>query len=187
MASLPHLNELGESLDPAKFQFISIDDEDQTVIETFLTRKKTSVWVGIDRSGGDFAWYGIKLGPTTVIIDGNGRIVAVTEFDSLTANDLRAVAERKDIAFKPVSEITASSGASFPDAEQPLFEVSLSKALPHAKESQLNHPPTGTDFLGVDADTLMTDVFNSFQNRYVLKEPLPDGLYNLDVNFVDVP
>ena len=29
VASLPHLNQLVESLDPAKFQFISIDDEDQ--------------------------------------------------------------------------------------------------------------------------------------------------------------
>jgi hypothetical protein len=33
----------------------------------------------------------------------------------------------------------------------------------------------------------MTDAFNAFGNRYVLKSPLPDGRYNLRTNFVDVP
>lgn len=51
----------------------------------------------------------------------------------------------------------------------------------------VKHPPTGTDLLGVDADTLMTDVFNVFGNRYVLKDPLPEGRYDLRVNSVDVP
>ena len=44
------------ALDPAKFQFISIDDEDQKAVEIFLTRKKMSGWVGVDTSGSVFAW-----------------------------------------------------------------------------------------------------------------------------------
>jgi hypothetical protein len=120
-------------------------------------------------------------------VDGNGRIVAVTEIDSVSAADLQAVAEGKNVAFKP-AETIVSGGASTPDAAaHPLFEVSLSKAASDAKFSQVNHPPTGTDFLGIDADSLMTDVFNPFENRYVLKDPLPDGLYDLRMSFVDVP
>lgn len=92
VASLPHLNELVESLDPAKFQFISIDDEDLKAIQTFLTRKKMSGWVGVDASGGVFDLYGVKSRPTTFIVDGNGKIVAVTDIDSVSAADLRAVA-----------------------------------------------------------------------------------------------
>jgi uncharacterized protein (TIGR03435 family) len=185
--SLPHLNQLVESLDPAKFQFISVDDEDQKVIETFLTRKKTAGWVGVDASGSVFAWYGIKMRPTTVIVDQNGKVAAVTEIDSVTAAGLMAVAAGKDAGFKPAPEVTEASGASLPNGDQPLFEVSVSKAKPDAKESQVNHPPTGTDFLGVDADTLMTDVFMPFENRYALKDPLPEGRYNLRVNFANVP
>ena len=112
VASLPHLNQLVESLDPAKFQFISIDDEDQKAVETFLTRKKMSGWVGVDASGGVFNRYGITSRPTTIIVDGNGKIVAVTEIDSVSAADLRAVAAGKSVAFKPAMEITESSDAS---------------------------------------------------------------------------
>jgi thiol-disulfide isomerase/thioredoxin len=187
VASLPHLNQLAESLDPAKFQFISIDDEDEKAVETFLTRKKTSGWVGVDASGSVFAWYGIKSRPTTVIVDGNGKIVAITEIDSVNAADLEAVAEGKNVAFKPVSEITEAGVPFSPDAERPLFAVALSKASPEAKMAIAKHPPTGTDLLGEDADDLMTDVFDVFGNRYVLKDPLPEGRYNLRTNSADVP
>src|ERR1019366_2071190 len=40
VASIPHLNQLVESLDPAKFQIISIDNEDPKAIEAFLAKKK---------------------------------------------------------------------------------------------------------------------------------------------------
>jgi hypothetical protein len=68
-----------------------------------------------------------------------------------------------------------------------LFAVSLSKAAPDAKVSQINHPPTGTDFLGNDADGLMANAFNPFEDRYVLRDPLPEGRYDLRMNFADVP
>jgi thiol-disulfide isomerase/thioredoxin len=187
VASLPHLNQLVESLDPAKFQFLSIDDEDLKAVETFLTRKKMSGWVGVDASGGVFQRYGVESRPTTVIVDGNGKIVAVTEIDSLSAADLQAVAEGKNVAFKPVMEITETSVPSGPDAGRSLFSVSVSKALPDAKTAVVKHPPTGWDLLGEDADSLLTDVFNVFGNRYVVKGPLPKGRYDLRVNSVDVP
>jgi thiol-disulfide isomerase/thioredoxin len=187
VASLPHLNQLVKSLDPKKFQFISIDDEEQKAVETFLTRKKTSGWVGVDTSGSVFASYGIKSRPTTVIVGGDGKIAAVTEIDSVSAADLQAVAEGKNVAFKPATEITEASVPSRPRAEQPLFAVSLSKAAPDAKVSQINHPPTGTDFLGNDADGLMANAFNPFEDRYVLRDPLPEGRYDLRMNFADVP
>ncbi len=188
VASLPHLNQLVESLDPAKFQFISIDDEDPKAVETFLARKQTSGWVATDTSGGVFAWYGITSRPTTVIVDGNGKIAAVTEIDAVSASDLQAVAEGREVAFKPAEEIVTSSGKSIADvAVRSLFAVSVSKAPIDAKLSQINHPPTGTDFLGNDADDLMTNAFSAFENRYVLKDPLPEGRFDLRMNFVDVP
>ena len=188
VASLPHLNQLVESLDPTKFQFISIDDEDLKAVQTFLTKKKMSGWVGVDTAGGVFAWYGVKSRPTTIIIDGNGKIVAVTEIDSVSAADLQAVAEGKSVAFKPVSEIITSNGASDAGtATLPLFFVSLGKAAPDAKESRVNHSPTGWDSLGVDAETLVTDYFDIFHERYFLMGTLPDGRFDLRMNFVDVP
>lgn len=187
VASLPHLNQLVGSLDPAKFQFISIDDEDLKAVQTFLTRKKIAGWVGVDPSGRVFAAYGINSRPTTIIVDRNGKIAAVTEIDSVSAADLQAVAKGEKVAFKPVSEIVAASGASSLGTERPLFAVSVSKAAANEKVSYVNHPPTGTDFLGNDADGLITNVFDTFENRYVLKDQLPDGRYDLRMSFVDVP
>jgi thiol-disulfide isomerase/thioredoxin len=188
VASIPHLNQLVESLDPAKFQFISIDDEAPKAVEIFLAKKKMAGWVGVDTSGGIVAWYGVKARPTTIIVDGNGKIVAETEVDSVSAADLQAVAQGKTVVFKPAMEITSSNGASVSDAAtRPLFAVSVSKAATDAKVSQIDHLPTGTDFLGNDADDLMTNAFNVFENRYVLKDPLPEGRYDLRMNFVDVP
>jgi len=187
VASLPHLNQLVESLDPAKFQFISIDDEDPKAVQNFLTKKKMSGWVGLDASGAVFHRYGIESRPTTIIVDGNGKIVTVTEIDSLNAADLRAVAAGKSVVFKPATVITATSVLSSPDTKRPLFSVSVTKASANAKMSRVNHPPTGADFLGEDADSLITDIFNVFGNRYVLKDPLPEGRYDLRVNSADVP
>ncbi len=186
VASLPHLAELVQSLDPAKFQFISIDDEDLKAVQTFLTRKKMSGWVGVDSSGKVLAAYGVTSRPTTVIVDGNGKVVAVTDIDSVSAADLRAVAEGKRVAFKPVAGITVASGPSIPSAKGALPSVSVTKASADAKPSIVEHPPTGTDFLGQDADSLLTNVFYVFGNRYVLKDALPDGRYDLRVNSGDV-
>ncbi len=187
VASLPRFNQLVKSLDPAKFQFISIDDEDLKAVQTFLIRKKMSGWVGIDTSGAVFGQYGVESRPTTIIVDGNGKIVAVTEIDSVSAADLQAVAEGKNVAFKPTMEITEASVPSHADTASPLFSVSVTRASPDAKTAIAKHPPTGTDLLGEDADSLMTDVFNVFGNRYVLNDSLPEGRYDLRVNFVDVP
>jgi thiol-disulfide isomerase/thioredoxin len=187
VAGLPHFNQLVESLDPAKFVFLSIDDEDQKDVERFLAKKKMSGWVGVDPSGSIFAWYGVKARPTTVIVDASGKIAAVTEIDTVSAADLQAVAEGKNVAFKPVSEFNEASAPSIPSAEGLLFSVSVSKALPDAKTSRSNHSPTGTDYLAEDADSLFTDIFSIFGNRYVLKSSLPQGRYDLRVNLGELP
>jgi len=146
-----------------------------------------SGWVGVDETGSVFQRYGVTSRPTTVIVDPRGRIAAVTEIDSVTASDLRAVAAGKLVAFKPAMEITTSSEPPTPETSQTLFAVSISKAASDAKFSVMNHPPTGTDYLGCDADSLFATAFNVFENRYVLKGSLPDGRFDLHTHFVDLP
>ena len=186
IASLPHFNQLVESLDPAKFQFISIDDEDTKAVQRFLSKKKMSGWVGVDASGGVFTSYGIYARGVTIIVDGNGRIAAITEIESVKASDLQAIADGKKVVFKTAPEIIKGS-ASGPDVDRMLFAVSLTKAATDAKMSIVEHAPTGTDYLGQDADSLLTDVLNVFGERYVLKSPLPEDHYDLRINSGGLP
>jgi thiol-disulfide isomerase/thioredoxin len=186
--SIPHLNQLVASLDPAKFQFISIDDEDPKLVQAFLAKKHMAGWVGTDTSSGVFARYGVKSRPTTIVVDANGRIVAATVLDSLNAADLQSVAEGRNVRFKPAMEITSSSGTSVHGAAtHPLFAVSFSNASPDEKFSTVRHPPTGTDILGADAGYLLTDAYSPVTNRLVLMCELPDGRYDLHTEFTGVP
>jgi thiol-disulfide isomerase/thioredoxin len=189
IASLPHLNQLAETLDPARFQFISIDDEDPKVVQAFLAKKKIGGWVAVDSSGSVFSRYGVKSRPTTIVVDARGKILAATTMDDLNAADLEAVAEGKSVAFKTAMEIVTQSAATVSPspAAHPLFSVSFSKAAPDSKFSMVKHPPTGTDYLGIDAGTLLTYIYNPIEQRVVIKSPLPEELYNLRVELAGVP
>lgn len=188
IASLPHQNQLVASLDPAHFQFISIDDEDPKVVQRFLAKMKVAGLVGVDRSGSVFARYGVESRPTTFVVDANGKVVATTEMDNLKASDLEATAEGKTAAFKPAVEMITQSASVLPSAAaHPLFSVSFNKAAPGSRFSIVKHPPTGTDFDGVDAATLLTYVYDPITRRVVTRSPLPEGLYNLRVTLAGVP
>ncbi len=114
IASLPHFNQLAKGLDPARFQFISVDDEDPKVVQAFLARKEIAGWVGVDTSGSVFARYGVTSRPTTIVVDSRGRIVAAAEADNLHAADLEAVAQGGSFSFKPAMEIVTQSAAAAP-------------------------------------------------------------------------
>ena len=188
IASLPHLNQMVNELDPARFQFISIDDEDPRVVREFLGKRKMAGWVGLDGAHGVFERYGVEARPTTIVVDAQGKVVATTEIDDVSAAQLRAVAQGKSVAFKPAMEIVTQSSVAAPVAAGALFSVSLGKAAPDAKFSMVKHAPTGTDYLGADARTLLSYVYDFASRRSVLKSALEkEGLYDLRVSLPGVP
>lgn len=186
MASIPHLNALVGELDPAKFQFISIDNEDPKLIRAFLAKKKMSGWVGVDTTSGVAAWYGANSLPTTIVVGADGKVVAATSAESLQADDLRALADGKKVAFKAAMEdVKVGAASAVTVGKSALAAVSLRIAAADAKPATVMHAPTGTDLLGVDADTLFTNVFDITTERFVLKGSMPEGLFDLRVNVAD--
>jgi uncharacterized protein (TIGR03435 family) len=180
VAELPDLNKLAATLDPAKFQFISVDDEDPKVVQTFLAKRKMAGWAGVDTTGGVFKRFGVGARPATIIVDRKGRIVAVTDPQHLTTADLQAVADGKYVKFEPVMDMdTVRKQASpAPDAE-PLFELSLIKAPPDAQ----NGMSAGTgrmNIYGSNAEALISFAYwNLPEDRFLPTSVLPEGLYNL--------
>lgn len=188
VAEIPHLNELAASLDPAKFQFISVDDEDQKVVKGFLAKRKMAGWIGIDTSKGVFDWYGVTGRPTTIIVDGKGRIVAVTDPENVTAADLASVAAGKYVKFKPSmnEQILAPNKTASGQAVKPLFEISLSKAAPDAKFMMTSGHDYGIQnyeiqINGASADFLLDYVFQVSDDRFQFAGALPAGLYDLRI------
>lgn len=177
--AVPHLNKLVASLDPTRFQLIYVDDEDPKVVQKFLDQVKVAGWVGIDTTSRVFTRYG---SPTTVIVDGQGRIVASTYSDNLTAADLLAVADGESVKFEPAPmPEPASKGAAAPPAEaKPFYAISLSRAAPEAGRS--NYGDTGVWGLrGYSAEDLLSLLYSVRKDRLLSKRPLPEGLYNLQV------
>lgn len=182
VVEIPHWNKLAATVDPAKFQFITVDDEDPKIVQGFLAKRKMAGWAGIDTTGKVFRRFGVEQRPTTVIVDGKGRIVAATQPQDIHAADLLAVAAGKSVKFKPVEDLGALIRTASPAATvKPLYEVSLTKAAPNTKlVGAMSAGPGRMDFYGWTAEDLLILAYNDIpKDRIVPVSPLPEGLYNL--------
>jgi uncharacterized protein (TIGR03435 family) len=180
VAELPDLNKLAATLDPAKFQFISVDDENPKVVQTFLAKRKMAGWAGIDTTGGVFKRFGVDARPTTIIVDRKGRIVAVTHPQHLTTADLQAVANGKDVKFEPVMDMDALKKSALPAAGvKPLFELSLIKAPPDA-ENGMSAGGGRMNIYGWNAKALISFAYRNVpEDRFLPTSALSEELYNL--------
>lgn len=190
VAAIPHLNRIVESLNPAKVQFISIDDEDPKVVRSFLTRKKMAGWVGIDSTGAVFKRYGIAQRPTTIVIDATGKIAGVTNVDALTSRDLQAVAAGGHPRFHSSSAEFANAmktATSVDSASKPLLEISLARLPPDNGPTRgsmsMRSFGTGVEIRGASAEWLLTYVYRVESDRFEFASPLPDDRFDLRTNF----
>jgi len=200
IAEIPHLSKLIAELDPAKFQFISVDGlflEDEKIVQGFLTKRKMPGWVGVDTTGSVAASYGVRMYPTTIIVDGQGRIVAVTRPEFLTATKLQAVADGKTVNFALMPDMSAlvksaSQKLESPASDaKPLIELSLTKAPPDGKNG-MSFGGGQLNFYGWNAKALISYAFriesdlragipqpNVLDDRFLSTSVFPEGLYNL--------
>lgn len=75
--AIPHLNEVANQFKGRPVQFLSITDDEPSVVEEFLKKNHIEGWVGIDRKGLMKEAYGIDGLPATVIIDANGNLAGI--------------------------------------------------------------------------------------------------------------
>ena len=203
IAEIPHLGKLIAELDPAKFQFISVDglpSEDEAAVQKFLTKRKIPGWVAVDTTGSVAASYGVKMFPTTIIVDGQGRIAAVTFPQFLTTDNLQALADGKAVNFAQMPDINAlikagdgkiikipqmldmdalqKSVALTSDAKT-LFDFSLTKAPPDAPFG-MSYSGVRIDINGMKAKALISFAYQSLpEDRFLPTCVFPEGLYNL--------
>jgi uncharacterized protein (TIGR03435 family) len=170
VASIPHLNELSASLDPQKFLFISIDDEDASVVEAFLQKKKMASWVALDANGATFKAFGVDSRPSTIIVDKNGKIASVTTADKVTRETLIALSKRESIVSAPkrIAESTPvvaaqpQAGAVTQGTSEPLFELRVSPSARTDQGFGMSHSTDGLrwGYTGVNARFLLSQAYS---------------------------
>jgi thiol-disulfide isomerase/thioredoxin len=169
---IPHLNSLIQSLDPAKVQFIAVDDEDPALVKKFLVKTPINGWLGLDTSKKIIDSYDAQVRPRTVVVDPQGKIAAILNPTQLTKEQLQALAEGKPITFpgdvtaeirqQALKEAKAAADAAGggSEAPKPLFDISIRPGDP-AGRMAIAHRPGKTDdsytydFLNATVKTLM--------------------------------
>ena len=165
IAEIPHLNELAASVADKNVQFIAIDDEDPSVVKEFLGKKHMAGWVGLDTSSKVFSDFGVEERPTTIVIDPEGRVAAITSPEVLKKEQLVSLANGAPTVF-PADESAAAreqllkaakAAASNPDAKsapKPLFEISIHPGDPAQKPSFSMDTSSDDSFIRYDIQNM---------------------------------
>ncbi len=196
IAEIPVVNSLVAAVDPAKVQFISVDDEAPTVVQPFLAKRPISGWIGLDTSGELFKRYGANARPATIVIDTNGIVVSNNiPPQQLKSEQLLALADGKPVklggAVDPAVQAALEAAQAKAFAEQaaphgestlkPLFQITLTKAEP-AKDGEktMTHIIKGKGTLDITNAPISTLLENG-AGITRLTGDLPNDNYNLHV------
>lgn len=201
IAEIPVLNALQASLDPAKVQFVSVDDEDPAVVAAFLKKKPISGWVGIDTSSKVFERYGLNSRPDTVVVGPDGRVVSTTlRPEQLKREQLLALAKGKPVKLDGavdakvqasldagVKQAFAEQMGSAVGAGEALFELRVTAAtpVPEGKEPDTHIMMLGPgkmDITESPIELLLSQGAGIAKSRMTVLDVLPKTLYNLNIN-----
>lgn len=127
IAAFPHINEMSQRFKDKPVRFIAITSEDASIVEPFLKRRIMKTWIGLDTDQSTMKAYSVKFFPTTIVIDREGKVAAITQPKRVTEQILNDLLDGKSIAVKeppsaPVSPVEKQKG---PEEVKPLFAVTI--------------------------------------------------------------
>jgi uncharacterized protein (TIGR03435 family) len=203
IGEIPVLNQLAASVDSSKVQIVSVDDEDQAVVQAFLKKKPISGWIGLDTSGKIFDRYGVYSRPETVVVGPDGRVASTTmRPEALNAANLLALANGGPLNAAAPSAATqaqldkATAQAFSAQVSQSattagaLFEISMTAAgrVEEGKEPETHmmmRGPGELDVTNATAVDLLNAALGIPKTRVTASEDAAKALYNLHVEAPD--
>jgi len=200
VAEIPVMNSLVAGVDPAKVQFISVDDEDPAVVEGFLKKHPMSGWIGLDTTGKVYERFGVDARPATMVIDPMGKVVSTTVHpEQLKAEQLVALADGKPVTLggeadakvqaaldEAIKKGFAAEVGATADSAKALFSITLSPGEP-AKDGQetmtrmVSHGPGEKDILNASVPVLLNFGAGTAITRVKMDGKLPETNYNLHI------
>lgn len=174
IAQIPHLNELSEAFEHEPVRFISITDENEMKVKRFLQKRMMNSWIGLDHDRSMFKAYQIRFLPTTVLIDTEGRVAAVTNPASINRETISNLLTMKTTV-KPKSEKkTVTSVPSETKQEPTLFEIIIKPTKEREAMYALNKSAGYFDAYAVPLRTAIGLAYNISPTRIIA----PDTLLN---------
>jgi thiol-disulfide isomerase/thioredoxin len=205
IGEIPVLNSLVSSVDPAKVQFISVDDEDPAVVEAFLKKKPITGWIGIDTSRHVFERFGVESRPTTMVLGPDARVVSTTiRPEELKPSQLLALAEGKPVTLggdvdpkvkaeleKATAEAIAEQTGTTKDSADALFEIKLAPGDPaiggkRPDTHTMMFGPGQLDVTNGSIKILLHDSTGVPLSRITSGVDIPNTLYKLHVDAPDL-
>lgn len=172
---IPHLNALAEKF--RAVQFISITDEQASVVEPFLTKRPIYGQVAFDRNGSTFKAYGIEGRPQTVLIDKNGVVRGI-----LHPTQLTEVVMDDFLAGRPLSPVPLRRSLHIleENSTEPLFAVILRPA--RRKGGNFNLNPGYVQGEGISLRGILAYAYSIYGTRLEGTSDLLDTRYDFCVS-----
>ncbi len=106
--ALDHLGALAGEFEGRDVRFLSVVPESAERIGRFLERHDVAFPVLLDREGATFDAYGVRVVPTTIIIDAEGKLAARTRPEDVTSDVLESILAGRDPGLDVVHDVESN-------------------------------------------------------------------------------
>ena len=181
IAQQPHLNELIEKFGDKPVQFISITNEDESKVASFLRRRTLKGWVGLDTDRSVQKAYDAFGLPKAVVVDQQGRIASVLNPRDLTEILLDQLIRGTYVAPDKAKEepIRVGNGAAPVDEAAAQLSISIK---PSNSSATMTMRDNGSFIAkGADLKAILSSLLGTTVTRIYLPTALEEKRYEMEV------
>ena len=169
---------LAEEFSDQPVRFLSISDEEESIIEPFLDSQPIAGWVGLDLDRSVFRDYAVMGIPATVLVDKKGVIQAVTQPHHVTKTvllDLLA-GRRPDVPEKSTGTLLAVGD----DGPEPVFQVLIRPST--SDRSGMSRSHSEIKIISFLPEHILPVAFNARPGRFLIEAEFPNQKYDVVMN-----
>jgi uncharacterized protein (TIGR03435 family) len=185
ISALPHLNALSDKFKDEAI-FISITDEDEERVRSFLKRREIKGWVALDIDRSAFNAFQVTGIPRTFVIDQAGRITAITKENPLNERMLSTILkeEPNKLEFAQLEQNTGGSLAVRGSENESARLKIIIKTTGSPDYSSTMGPGRFTA-QAVDLKSALSLIYNVPLTRIISPTLLQDARYDISASMGD--
>ena len=182
--AIPHFNEIAEKFKDLPVRFISITDEEEATVESFLSKKPIKGWIALDSDKAMLRAYNVSSIPLTVVLNKDHTIASMGNPNHVTEQLINDVLANKTNAYRaaePASRIVAEPSSFGTNEIKPLFQVVI---RPSAFTNNPGFSGGGgmLHYRGYTVEEMLPPLYEAPSSvRIITNSVLPDGRFDFIV------